>query len=171
PANASAKSVIPATPEKREKVAPKITNVAVKPEPPATVAANAAPPPSGAPKVARPSVLAPAATPPAPPKEAEVPANQEEIQGNLYTNHTHGFRMYKAPSWNLLDDARQALPNAIVAMGTSNESTLMVVGQEKTKEPLEAAAVTVERRLREIYENYKQVSQRKTSVGGLPAVE
>jgi len=60
--------------------------------------------------------------------------------------------MYKAPSWQLLDDARNALPNAIVAMGTSNESTLMVVGREKTKEPLDSAAVTVEKRLRDIYE-------------------
>ena len=37
--------------------------------------------------------------------------------------------MYKAPSWEIIEDARKALPNAIVAMGTSNESTLMVVGQ------------------------------------------
>src|SRR5258708_14119138 len=78
--------------------------------------------------------------------------------------------MYKAPRWNLLDDARKALPNAIVAMGTSNESTLMVVGQEKTKEPLDTAATTVEQRLREIYSSYQQISRRKTIVGGLPAV-
>ena len=171
PTNASAKSVIPATPEKREKAAPKITNAAVKPELPTPVAENAAAPAMGGPKVAATSGLAAPTTPPAPPKEPEVPANREEILGNLYTNHTHGFRMYKAPSWNLLDDARQALPNAIVAMGTSNESTLMVVGQEKTKEPFEAAAATVEKRLREIYTNYRQISQRKSTVGGLPAVE
>jgi hypothetical protein len=171
PTNASAKSVVPATPEKREKTAPKISNAAVRPELPAPVAENAAAPAIGAPKVAATSGLAAPATPPAPPKEPEVPANREEILGNLYTNHTHGFRMYKAPSWNLLDDARQALPNAIVAMGTSNESTLMVVGQEKTKEPLEVAAPTVEKRLREIYTNYRQISQKKTVVGGLPAVE
>jgi hypothetical protein len=171
PTNASAKTVIPATPEKREKAAPRISNAAIRPELPAPVAENAAAPPIGTPKVAATSGLATPVTPPAPPKEAEAPANREEIQGNLYTNHTHGFRMYKAPSWNLLDDARQALPNAIVAMGTSNESTLMVVGEEKTKEPLDAAATTVEKRLREIYTNYRQISQRKMVVGGLPAVE
>lgn len=171
PTNASAKTVIPAAPEKREKAAPKITNPAVRPELPTPSAENAAAPAMGGPKVAATSGVTATATPPAPPKEPEVPANREEILGNLYTNHTHGFRMYKAPSWNLLDDARQALPNAIVAMGTSNESTLMVVGQEKTKEPLEAAATTVEKRLREIYTNYRQISQRKTVVGGLPAVE
>jgi hypothetical protein len=47
----------------------------------------------------------------------------------------------------------------------------MVVGREKTKEPLEAAAVTVEKRLHEVYENYQRVSQRKTVVGGSPAIE
>jgi hypothetical protein len=167
--NASAKSAVPVAAEKREKAAPKITNAAVKPELPVSVAENAVAPAIKGPATAAPSgALAVPAAQPAPP---EAPAIREEIQGNLYTNYTHGFRMYKAPSWNLLDDARKALPNAIVAMGTSNESTLMVVGQEKTKEPLEAAAVTVEKRLSEIYENYKQVSQRKTAVGGLPAVE
>src|SRR5437899_2645209 len=108
---------------------------------------------------------------PAPPKEPEVPANREEIQGNLYTNYTHGFRMYKAPSWSLIEEARGALPNAIVAMGTSNESTLMVVGQEKTKEPLDAAAAAVEKRLHDVYTNYQRLSERKTTVGGMPAVE
>ncbi len=171
PINAGAKTVIPAASEKREKAAAKISNAAVRPELPAPVTENAAAPAIGAPKVAATSGLATPVTAPTPPKEPEAPANREEIQGNLYKNHTHGFQMYKAPSWNLLDDARQDLPNAIVAMGTSNESTLMVVGQEKTKEPLEAAAATVEKRLREIYTNYRQISQRKSTVGGLPAVE
>jgi hypothetical protein len=130
-----------------------------------TVAAN---PSTIAAPNAIPTKPAPAA---APPKEPEVPTIREEIQGNYYTNHTHGFRMYKAPSWSLIEDARKALPNAIVAMGTSNESTLMVVGQEKTKEPLDAAAAAVEKRLHDVYDKYQQISQRKTAVGGMPAVE
>jgi hypothetical protein len=78
--------------------------------------------------------------------------------------------MYKAPSWQLIEDARNALPNAIVAMGTSNESSLLVIGREKTKESLESAAPTVENRLHDVYENYQLVSQRKTYVGSSPAV-
>jgi len=168
----SGKSPDPAAPAKREKTSPKITNVAAKPDLPASQpSANPTPPvikgSAGAPS----SGLAAAATPPAPSKEPEIPANREEIQGNLYTNFTHGFRMYKAPSWNLIEDARSALPNAIVAMGTFNESTLLVLGEEKTKEPLAAAATSVEKRLRDVYENYRQISQRKTVVGGMPAVE
>ena len=106
----------------------------------------------------------------APPKEVETPIIPEEVQGNVYTNHAYGFRMYKAPSWQLITDAT-ALPNAIVAMGTSNESTLMVVGHEKGKQSLDAAATSVEKRLHEVYEDYRQVSHQKTVVGGLPAVQ
>jgi len=160
--NASAKTVSPGTAEKADKAPPKITSAAAKPEVAAnTAGANGAMPANG---------LTPTAPPPAP-KEPEVPANREEIQGNLYTNYTHGFRMYKAPSWSLIEEARGALPNAIVAMGTSNESTLLVVGEEKTKESLDAAAAAVEKRLQDVYVNYRRVSQRKTAVGGLPAVE
>src|SRR5260370_16451040 len=36
---------------------------------------------------------------------------------------------------------------------------------------MDAAAVTVENRLHDVYENYQRVSQRKTVVGGSPAVE
>jgi hypothetical protein len=170
--NASTKAIIPsaAKRDKTDKTAGKITARAVRPEVPASA-------PTGEPVAptlrgsAATVALPPAAAQPAPPKEPEVPAIREDVQGNLYTNYTHGFRMYKAPSWQLIDDARNALPNAIVAMGTSNESSLMVVGREKTKEPLDTAAVTVENRLHEVYENYQRISQRKTVVGGSPAVE
>ncbi len=67
-----------------------------------------------------------------PPKEEPAPV-KEEIQGNLYINHEYGFHMYKAPSWQIIEGAGQTLPNAIVAMGTSNESTLLVIGHETIK--------------------------------------
>jgi hypothetical protein len=170
-ANGSTKTVNASPDGKSEKAAPKITNVAVKPEVPTSTAAGnvTAPAIKGAPATT--NALAPATAAPAPPKEPEVPANREEIQGNLYTNYTHGFRMYKAPSWSLIEEARGALPNAIVAMGTSNESTLLVVGEEKTKEPLDTAAAAVEKRLHDVYANYQRLSERKSVIGGMPAVE
>ncbi|HMD06834.1 MAG TPA: hypothetical protein VKH63_04820 [Candidatus Acidoferrum sp.] len=168
--NASVKSADPAT-AKREKTAPKITNAAVKPEVPTSTKTNAVAPAIGAPTAAPAPSLAAAAAQPAAPKEPEPPAIREDIQGNLYTNYTHGFKMYKAPSWALMEDARKALPNAVVALGTLNQSTLLVIGDEESKAALDPAAATVERRLSEIYENYKRISQRKTVVGGLPAIE
>lgn len=157
---ASVKTPVRASGSKSEKTRAKIANTAREEDarasgPASTVAA----------------VPSPTATAPPPPKEPEVPENREAITGNLYTNYTHGFRMYKAPSWNLIEDARNALPNAIVAMGTSDESTLMVVGEEKTKESLDTAAAAVEKRLHDVYVNYQRVSQKKTVVGGMPAID
>jgi hypothetical protein len=162
--NASAKEVNPATSAKTDKPSAKVTSTATKPEMPANAPGSnpAAPVASG---------MAASSAPPAAAKVPEVPANREDVQGNLYTNYTHGFRMYKAPSWNLLEEARSALPNAIVAMGTPNESTLLVVGAENTKDPLDVAAAAVEKRLHDVYSKYQKLSQRKTVVGGLPGVE
>src|SRR6267142_515787 len=120
--NASAKLATASTPGKADKSSPKVTSVAVKPELPAGgPAGNVAAPAIKGSSAAPANAMASSPTTPAPPKEPEVPANREQIQGSLYTNYTHGFRMYKAPSWNLIEEARNALPNAIVAMGTSNE--------------------------------------------------
>ena len=169
-ANSTAKTLVAAA-GKNDK-SPKITNAEVRSERPAASSASDAVAPAIKGTLAAATTAPPAVTAqPAPPKEPEVPAIREDVQANVYTNYTHGFRMYKAPSWQLIDDARNALPNAIVAMGTSSQSSLMVVGREKNKEPLEAAAVTVEKRLHEVYENYQRVSQRKTVVGGSPAIE
>jgi len=168
--NASVKSADPVA-GKHEKTAPKITNAAVKPEVPASTRTNAVAPAITSPSAAPNAALTASAAQPAAPKEPEPPAIREDVQGNLYTNYTHGFKMYKAPSWTLMEDARKALPNAVVALGTLNQSTLLVIGDEESKAGLDPAAATVEKRLSEIYENYKRISQRKTVVGGLPAIE
>ena len=150
--------------------APIVNNLAVRPEIPVSSSKPEAPPPVIKTPAAAPKTTLTATAAPPPPTE-EPPANREEIQGNLYINHEFGFRLFKAPSWQIIDGAGQTLPNAIVAMGTSNESTLLVVAREKTKTPLEASAKTVEERLHEVYENYRLISTRKTVVGGQAAVE
>jgi hypothetical protein len=167
-----AKATPTADTTKKEKAAAILANAVARPEiPPVNKAATDAKAPALKATAAAPKVtLATASAPPPPPKEA-LPANREEIQGNLYINHEFAFRMYKAPSWQIIDGAGQTLPNAIVAMGTPNESTLLVVGHEKSKDSLETTAGAVEKRLHDVYDNYRLISQRKTVVGGQPAVE
>lgn len=156
---------------KQAKTAAILSNAAARPEIPLTTAtSDATPPPIKAVSASPKATLAGAATPPPPPK-VEPPPIKEEVQGNLYINHEYAFRMYKAPSWEIIPEAGQTLPNAIVAMGTNNESTLLVVGYEKSKTPLEPAAQAVEKKLSEVYDNYRLISQRKTMVGGQAAVE
>jgi hypothetical protein len=166
----------PAPPSKREKAAAIVSNANARPEIPATNSSGSATE-SAAPALKTTTTAAPKSTlaaadsaPPPPPKD-EPPPNREEVLGNLYVNHTYGFRMFKAPSWQLIEAAGQTLPNAIVAMGTNNESTLLVISREKTKGTLENAAPAVEKRLHDVYENYRLISNRKTMVGGLPALE
>ena len=143
-----------------------LSNSPARPEVPVTTAKSDATPPAIKPvNAASKEPLATAAAPPPP------PPIREEIQGNLYINHEFAFHMYKAPSWQIIEGAGQTLPNAIVAMGTSNESTLLVVGHEQTKTAIEPAAQAVEKKLSEVYDNYRLISQRKTVLGGLPAVE
>jgi len=142
-----------------------VNSSAARPEIPLNTArGDATPPPIKAVSDAPSMALATPISPPPPPIK-------EEIQGNLYLNHEFLFRMYKAPSWQIIGDAGQSLPNAIVAMGTSNESTLLVVGHEKTNSALEPAAKEVEKKLSEVYDNYRLILQRKTVLGGLPALE
>lgn len=154
-----------------EKTASKTASPAKTPPPPAKSDTAAEKPVASTTAVATPPAAKPAEPPAAPPQESAPPPNREEVQGNTYINYTYGFRMFKAPSWNLQEEARRALPNAIAALGTSNESTLMVIGIEKSNAPLDAAAASIERRLQDAYTNFRRLEQKKTQVGGLPAVE
>jgi hypothetical protein len=155
-----------------EPPAPRISSAPVRPQLPANTQRTRAIAPSikSVPEGAAAALATSASAAPLTPATSETPVIPEEVQGNTYTNHIYGFKMYKAPSWQLIDDATE-LPNAIVALGTQNESTLLVVGREKTKQPLDSAANTVEKRLADVYSDYQKTSQRKTTVGGLPAVE
>jgi hypothetical protein len=149
----------------------KLSGEPVRPSLPATSSNAKVTPPAIKPAEANKPAATPANSAIAAVATPAAPANKEEVQGTLYTNYSHGFKMYKAPSWEIIEEARKALPNAIVAMGTSNESTLMVVGQEPSKDSLDVSANGVEKRLREIYTNYRMLSRRKTVVGGAPAIE
>lgn len=103
--------------------------------------------------------------PPAPPE----PRIREEVEGTTYTNHAYGFRLYKPPSWQVIEGAH-TLPNAVMAMGTTDETTLLVVGREPVRGSLESQAAVTERRLREIYENYRALGDERVTVAGLPAM-
>jgi len=110
---------------------------------------------------------APSTPPPAP----EPVVIRDEIRGNQYVNLTFGFQMYKPPSWELIPAARKALPDAVAALGTSDQTTLLVIGRVHAKDSLDAHAATTGKALGDVYENYRQISTRHLSVAGFPAVE
>jgi hypothetical protein len=79
--------------------------------------------------------------------------------------------MYKPPSWDLIPRARKALPDAVAAMGTYDQTTMLVIGREHAKDSLDAHAAATEKALAEVYEHYRLISSSHLTVAGFPAVE
>jgi hypothetical protein len=96
---------------------------------------------------------------------------REEVSGNAYTNFTYGFRLYKPPGWSLIEGARTMLPGTIAALGTSDETTYLVIGQEPLGKSLESHVGPTEKRLEEVMENYRPLGEKRLSVSGVPAIE
>jgi hypothetical protein len=150
---------------------PKYATAASKPSGTAAGVTNAAPP----------AIAASSASPLLPdlaellhPGEAIDPRTvtmQEFVRGNLYVNQTYGFQMYKPPTWQVIKGAQNELPNAVGALGTEDQNTILVIGRDPMKDSLEAQAAKRERTMREVYENYRPVEKKQITIAGLPAIE
>src|SRR5467141_2761937 len=114
---------------------------------------------------------APVKTIAAPAAPAEPPPIRDEIHGNLFINHTYNFQMYKPPSWDMIPAARKALPDAVTALGTFDQTTMLVVGRARAKDSLDVYATATGKALSGVYENYRLISTSHLTIAGLPAVE
>ena len=153
----------------RTKGAAKVLPAAVKADPAPTKTMTAAAPPLITPPPV--TAVAPPAAPPVPAPPPAPVVIRDEIHGTLYANLTYGFQMYKPPSWDLIPEARKALPDSIGAMGTYDQTTLLVIGREQTKDSLESHATTTGKTLGGVYENYRLISTKHVTLAGSPAIE
>ena len=96
---------------------------------------------------------------------------QEMVRGNVYVNQSYGFQMYKPPAWDVLKNPQKELPNAIGALGTKDQTTLLVIGRDPLSDSIQAHAATTERALRNAYANYRPVANKHITIAGLPAIE
>jgi hypothetical protein len=106
-----------------------------------------------------------------PPKPAAPEPIREEVTGNTYTNDTYGFHMYKPPDWQVIAGARAMLPGAITAMGTDDERTYLLIGQEPAGKSLATDIDAAQKRLRDIMDNFRPLGETHITVSGAPAVE
>jgi hypothetical protein len=147
------------------------TSSAKTPAPAAASRANSKP--SSA-TIAAPSDAKPSAEPSAASVDASKPAAlapiHEEVSGNVYTNETYHFEMYKPPDWEIIDGARSILPGAIAAMGTEDATTYLLVGQEPSAKSLAGAMDATEDRLENVMENYRPLGQERVTVSGSSAI-
>ena len=117
------------------------------------------------------SASAAAAPPAAPPKPAAPEPMREQVVGNTYTNETYGFQMYKPPAWKVIEGARTLLPGSITAMGTDDQTTYLLIGQEPAGKSLNSDIDATEHRLRDILENFRPLDEKKLTIAGVPAIE
>ena len=108
---------------------------------------------------------------PAPAKPVELEPVREEVNGNLYTNLTYGFRMYKPPSWQVVEGARTVMPGAIAAMGTFDQTTYLLIGEESAGKSASADIAAAEQRLREVMTNFRPLGESHITVSGVPSLE
>lgn len=99
------------------------------------------------------------------------PPVQEKVLDNLYVNETYAFQLYKPPDWQLIQGARAALPGAIAALGTSDQTTYLIIGLEQADDTLLAHVTVTNDRLADSFDNFRPTALRQTLIGGFPAVE
>ncbi len=157
PASNSANSASVAAPSSSNSPTPS-SNSASK-----SAANSAAPSPAA---VNSPAVIAPAPVPPPAPEPM-----REEVNGNSYVNDTYGFRMYKPPTWEVIEGARALLPGSITAMGTADQTTYLLIGQQPVSKSVANDMDATERRLQEIMEDFRPLDEKHITISGIPAVE
>jgi hypothetical protein len=108
------------------------------------------------------------ALPPKPPAPEPI---REAVVGNVYTNETYRFRMYKPPDWDVIATAPKVLPGAIAAMGTGDDMTYLLIGQEPAGKSLATDMDTTEKRLRDVMLNFRPLDDKQITVSGASATE
>jgi hypothetical protein len=137
-------------------------------------AANASASPASPSPTAAPVTVAakPASIPAAaPPKPAAPEPMREQVVGNTYTNETYGFQMYKPPTWKVIEGARTLLPGSITAMGTDDQTTYLLIGQEPAGKSLTSDIDATEHRLRDILDNFRPIDEKRLTISGVTAIE
>lgn len=133
---------------------------------------NLEPPPevSAAPRPASPPPMAAGRLPrPVPPPKPEKMV--EHIGATYYANESFSFRMYKPPSWRSYPRFVKPDNPLLAALGTPDETTLLLVGQEIFEGDLPTYVRLAEDSLRELYPDYRKTSEIYTRFAGFPALE
>lgn len=143
-------------------------------------ASDSAPVSSAKPAAAAPATTAktasapsaePPTKPPPPPQPAAPEPVREQVVGNTYTNETYGFQMYKPPTWKVIEGAQTLLPGSITAMGTDDQTTYLLIGQQPAGKSLNSDMDATEHRLRDILDNFRPIDEKRLTISGVTAIE
>jgi hypothetical protein len=170
PEPAAEKAPAPENPAEPKKTVATAAAVAAARPAPASPAHHHVPAAPAVASLAAPQIPAPAANP-APPEPPTPEPIRETVSGNTYTNETYRFRMYKPPGWDVIGSAPAVLPGAIAAMGTDDQRTYLLIGQQPVGKSLAADTSTAEKRLRDVMENFRPLGEERVTISGTPVIE
>lgn len=111
---------------------------------------------------------------PSPPRVLNEPLPREirqHVEGASYINDTFQFAMFKPLEWRLLEDIRQETTTGIVAMGSDDEHTLLIVDRQVWSGHPSLASDRIVVKLRNTYQEYRKLSEERIEIGGLPATQ
>jgi hypothetical protein len=119
----------------------------------------------GSPAAAQPtSAPAPPATPPS-------DGIIEHTTGTAYVNETYRFRLFKPPTWRSYPELVKPQTPLVAALGTPDETTLLLIGREYHAGGLGDYARLAEQSLKQLYEDYRVEEEKPIQVGGQAAIE
>ncbi len=95
----------------------------------------------------------------------------ESVSATRYRNESFGFQMYKPPSWRSYPALVKPDNPLLAALGTPDEMTLLLVGQEIFSGDLVTYSQLAEDSLRSLYPDYRKSEERFTQFAGFPALE
>ncbi|HTS69097.1 MAG TPA: hypothetical protein VMO17_08930 [Terriglobia bacterium] len=103
--------------------------------------------------------LPPAPPLPSHPVDVPMPAPlQEHVDGSTYINDTFQFSMFKPPDWKVYEGVPKETGSGIMAMGTEDEQTLLIVDREVWSGTPKLNSEQVDARLRQTYQDYQPIS-------------
>jgi hypothetical protein len=114
---------------------------------------------------------------PPPPPPASHPVDvpmpehlQEHVDGNTYFSDTFQFSMFKPPDWKIYEGVPKETGSGIMAMGTEDEQTLLIVDRQVWSGTPKLTSDQVEAKLRQTYQEYHRVSEESFECDGQKAI-
>ncbi len=154
----SPKTPVEKPPREKPRQEPRAENASAAQRPPKAEVAPPPPPPKPP-------------TPVSHPLDEPLPAHlQEHVDGTTYFSDTFHFSMYKPPDWKVYEGVPRETGSGIMAMGTENEQTLLIVDRQVWSGPPDLKADQAMARLGQNYQDFHRLSEEMVECDGLPAV-
>lgn len=94
---------------------------------------------------------------------------RDHVEGNSYVNDSFQFAMFKPPGWKIYEGVPKETGYGIMAMGTEDEQTLLIVDREVWSGPPDVKNDRAVEKLRQTNQDFQKISESPAQLDGLLA--